>query len=133
MLYLSCDRQRDELSRGGGMRLFFWAAIWTMLTTAVHADDVTAMGAGTGTCGQYTKTYKTSPEATDRIVLGWINGFLSGLNTAALMRKEPPRKLGTYEEHQEYLHKYCDAHPLKEVGAAGVALFLSLPVQTPKN
>lgn len=101
--------------------------------TSAGANDSVVMGAGTASCGEYATAYRSAPSATDDLFISWVNGFISGMNTSAIFNDLPAKKIGTYESHKQFLHIYCDAHPLNDVGKAAVELYKSLPTTNPKK
>ena len=108
------------------------ATLFLALTasTTAFSDDVAAIGAGTATCGQYMNVYKRNPEETEKHFIGWMDGFFSGLNLAALMMGERSRNIGDKESNKQLLHAYCDKHPLQDVGQAAMAIYRSLPINS---
>lgn len=80
---------------------------------SANSIEVAALGAGTATCGQYSSLYKADPTGADNTFVGWVTGFLSGLNLAALSRGEQSRNLGDLKSTTRLLHSYCDTHPLQ--------------------
>jgi hypothetical protein len=78
----------------------------------------------------YIKLYRAAPDETDKHFVGWLNGFHSGLNVAALGKGESTRNLGTANSTEQLLHSHCDAHPLQDVGQAAMMIYRSLPANT---
>ncbi|UGA43108.1 hypothetical protein HU230_0033315 [Bradyrhizobium quebecense] len=96
------------------------------------SGSVAAVGVGTATCGQYSTLYKANSEETEKHFIGWLDGFLSGLNVYALRKGERSKNLGSLQARKSLLHNYCDEHPLQDVGKAAMAIYDSLPANPPK-
>ena len=91
-------------------------------------EGIALVGVGTTTCSEYATMYKSDPTTADTVFWTWVQGFLSGWNTAAMKKGEAPRDLGKAPEQQvQSFHSYCDRHPLSVVAQAALDLYMSLP------
>lgn len=119
-----------KLRKGGEMQpvriAIFCAAL--AIPASKAAQNIAAVGVGTATCGEYSDVYKKDPEGVDARFVGWLDGFLSGMNIAAIMKGEQTRNLGERDSRERLLHSYCDSHPLQDVGQAAVNIYRSLPL-----
>lgn len=110
------------------MRLLNTVRLATALLVAQisTADAGTAVtGPGTATCAEYANLYKRSPKSTDSVFLSWAQGFLSGMNSEAILAHRPTADLGSLslDEQGEQIRLYCDEHPLGDYVQAVLTLF----------
>ena len=99
----------------------------TLWVAESHAQGVNIMGVGTQACGVWTQHSMGSD--TDHIVLAtWVDGFLSGLNTANL-KTGKSYLLGQSMDanaRDAWITAYCQAHPADTLYAAAQALARNL-------
>jgi hypothetical protein len=87
-------------------------------------------GIGAVTCGKIAQDYQRNPTGIDHMMLGWAQGFMSGLNMASLQNGQY-RDLAamTIEAEEASLRNYCDEHPMAEFWKAAVDLYFKLPLK----
>jgi hypothetical protein len=96
---------------------------------ATAAEDFTAMGVGTQTCGKFVELYRLSSSHAEIIYINWAQGFMTGMNIQRLASHVPTKNLKTVttEVQQRQLRTYCDQHPLGDFMSGALELYLSLP------
>lgn len=113
------------------IRLLALSSATAMLLSASVLAQTAISGAGTATCGDLAKLYRMSPETAEFMFLSWTQGFLSGLNAAAMTRAfdENPEAssddaivAGAFDLHPRgmedesawfrHLRQFCDQRPL---------------------
>lgn len=110
------------------MRMYLSAiAIALSANHLAAAEAIAVVGPGTITCGEYAKSYRQDPGGTDAIIISWVQGFLSGLKVGALVKGEEAKNLGSksVSQQEQFVHTYCDNHPLSDVWQAAFDLYQS--------
>jgi hypothetical protein len=54
--------------------------VGALSSTPLSAEDITLMGVGTMSCGEFRKSYKQDPKLAEVVYLEWARGFMSALN-----------------------------------------------------
>lgn len=86
-------------------------------------------GLGSSSCAEFAKMYQGDPEYTDRLFFSWAQGFMSGLNMAALANQTRPRDLaGITADQMQELRTYCADNPLKNYMDGVIRYYSKLPV-----
>jgi hypothetical protein len=77
------------------------------------SDNFAAMGFGTGTCKQFAEMLRITPERGETYFFGWVQGYLSGWNTAQIDAGKPILNLSSVsiEDQKAHLRRYCEEHP----------------------
>ncbi|MFA1623677.1 hypothetical protein ACDY96_12860 [Rhizobium mongolense] len=113
------------------IRLMALASATAMLLPVSASAQTPMVGAGTATCGDLAELYRMSPETAKSIFLSWTQGFLTGMNAAAVARaqNENPKPTsddlivaGVFDLHPRgmenesawfrHLLQFCDQRPL---------------------
>ena len=83
-------------------------------------------GNGAISCGQYLRPPKISKEASDTMMVTWIQGYLSGANAQRYIESNKEMKLQPDPESIiAFVDKYCRENPLKNVFDASLSLDFS--------
>jgi len=113
------------------VRLILIATVLGTISSARTEGVTSIRGYGVMSCGEYAAGYKADPQDfDDRIILQWMLGMMSGLNTAALDRHEPSRDMTSISlatQRQMFRHM-CDARPLRPVFSVVMEIYRSLEV-----
>lgn len=94
--------------------------------TAQAEPKYAVAGMGATSCGQYLKPPGSTKDASDIVVMTWVQGYLSGSNTQrfitdkTVMKKQPGG-----ETIIAFVDKFCRDNPLKTVYEASIALDFS--------
>ena len=80
--------------------------------TSVVAQTV-YVGAGDNTCVSFAMISEQDPKVADDVFHGWAQGFMSGINSAALIAKGQIRDLSskTVDEQERFLREFCKRNP----------------------
>jgi hypothetical protein len=115
-----------------GMRLVRVTAVLFLISSsgvsaAAPVND--AAGLGLSTCAVFGKEYGTNPEYAEAMWFSWLQGYLSGLNSALKTIGSQRRNLDgmTSDGKKQYLRRFCNEHPLDYYITGAKRLFLSLP------
>src|SRR5690348_732225 len=75
--------------------------------------DYAFMGLGVSTCAKFAEMYKLSPDQAELSFFTWAQGFMSGLNSVLLVRRQPFTNLAAWDtdRQEQYLRYYCSDHP----------------------
>lgn len=91
--------------------------------------DTAISGAGTATCAEFAAAYKQDPKAVETFFVTWVQGFLSGRNSAWLEQGQSSKDLGPDASRtiRSHILRYCDQNPLRTIALAALSLYHSLP------
>lgn len=111
-------------------------ALSLMATICNAAPQFNVLGAGTASCGEWTKARKTRSHLEDMFV-SWVQGFLTALNAVLASRHLP----GTADVSDgidaegllAWIDNYCSQHPLDSIAKATLALNTELTVRAGKR
>lgn len=110
------------------MKLALVATAACLISAA--SDDATAQNhpgrefAITGAGAKACELYIAESEDARRIMLTWVQGFLSGINTHRYASKVGDMLLlPGADETKSYLAQYCKANPQKTMMSAAIALW----------
>lgn len=102
-------------------------------TQAEDAKDMAAMGWGSSsTCAEFANMYRGNPQEH---FFNWAQGFMSGLNFAAIGRTGMSMNMGSMstDQQERAIRAYCNEHPLANYIDAVLDLYsrfsLNKPVQ----
>jgi hypothetical protein len=71
-------------------------------------------GVGSASCAEFARMYQGDPDNAELIFFSWAQGFMSGLNMAAMASQKPTRELaGVTVDQKRALRAYCANNPLK--------------------
>jgi hypothetical protein len=107
-------------------------AIFTLLCLCTPSDaasaDAVTMGAGAYTCGQFADAYRNDPRGAEDGFFAWAQGYMSGLNEAAMDRKKLPIDMESMPTTAQEIaiHAYCDRHPLMPYYEAVLSVYNAL-------
>lgn len=96
-------------------------------SNSAKSGELSTTGMGKTTCAEFARLYTEAPAETDRHFLGWMIGFLSGLNYAATTRGETARIIGSEEKVSELLRTTCATHRARNITEAAWLVYASLP------
>src|SRR5258708_16984434 len=70
-------------------------------------------GAGNNTCVSFAMISEQDAKVADDVFHGWAQGFMSGINSAALIAKGQVRDLSskTVSEQEQFLREFCRTNP----------------------
>lgn len=103
-----------------------------MICRASSAEEFAVMGLGANSCGRFVELYRLDPTRTEDGYINWAQGFLSGMNMAALLNSGMSKNLKMpVENYGRALRRYCDQHPLGEVMEGMLEFYRSLPENKP--
>jgi hypothetical protein len=88
-----------------------------------------AAGLGLSTCAAFGKEYGANPEYAEAMWFSWLQGYLSGINSALKTIGGQRRALDgmTSDRKKQYLRRFCNEHPLDYYITGAKRSFLSLP------
>jgi hypothetical protein len=71
------------------------------------------IGAGNNTCVSFAMISEQDTKVADDVFHGWAQGFMSGINSAALIAKGQVRDLSskTVSEQEQFLREFCRKNP----------------------
>jgi len=105
------------------------AVLVVIVTAEASAQQPQAgmMGAGSGTCAQYTQAYRRDPDEANNVYFSWAQGYMSGQNAAR--DKSPMRDLNVLpiSTQLDFLKRFCDQKPTVLFAIAAQTLFNALP------
>jgi hypothetical protein len=108
------------------------AIVLLMICYASNAEEYALMGLGANSCGKFVELYRLDPAHTEDGFVNWAQGFLSGMNMAALLNSGMSKNLKMpIENYGRALRRYCDQHPLGEVVNGIMEFYKSLPENNP--
>jgi hypothetical protein len=117
------------------MKILLWA-LFVVVPAVASADEPEGQGYGLGlkSCAQFASEYKAQPTIAEGLYFAWAEGFLSGLNLAAVGFNLPARSLASVDvaSAKVEIRSYCDAHPLAPYYGAVVTIYNKLP-RLPRN
>jgi len=97
--------------------------------TGSRADFAYA-GIGATACGKIAQDYPKNPTGFDKMMLGWAQGFMSGVNMASLQNGQYRDMAAmTIEAQEASLRSYCDEHPMAEFWKAVMDLYFKFPLK----
>jgi hypothetical protein len=106
----------------GRNTLLIASVIAASVSTALAADgDRVVYGAGMVTCGEWQRFRSTGNKPASLQLQAWIDGFLSGYNTASEDKDiiaPKPESIAYYA----WIDNYCGQNPLNKVMQAVMAL-----------
>jgi hypothetical protein len=71
-------------------------------------------GVGSVSCAEFAKMYQGDPDNAELVFFSWAQGFMSGLNMAAMASQKQTRDLaGIAVDQKRALRSYCANNPLK--------------------
>jgi hypothetical protein len=108
------------------------AAILVITISSANAG-IAATGPGTQTCGEFAKSYQLSPRAAEDHYFAWAQGFMGGLNAAAIGRNDGTnRDLSSisFEQQQQHLRAYCNDHPLATYMKGVLELYMKFAISS---
>jgi hypothetical protein len=88
--------------------------------TSAFSQTYPARGAGTYTCAEFAQQYKESPQFVETLYFSWAQGFMTGQNLGARIRRDFG---GDIETQKGILRKCCADNPIKSYGEAVVDLY----------
>jgi hypothetical protein len=90
-------------------------------------------GVGSLSCAEFAKMYQGAPENAELVFFSWAQGFMSGLNMAAMANQTRTRDLaGIMVDQKRALRTYCANNPLKNYMDGVIEYYGKLPV-SPEN
>jgi hypothetical protein len=85
-------------------------------------------GAGSASCAEFAKMYQGDPEHVEDAFFSWAQGFMSGINLAAVTTQRPTRDLaGVAADQRRALRTYCANNPLRTYMDAVTEFYAKLP------
>jgi hypothetical protein len=90
-------------------------------------------GVGSVSCAEFAKMYQGNPENAELVFFSWAQGFMSGLNMAAMASQTRTRDLaGITIDQKRALRTYCANNPIKNYMDGVIEYYRKLPV-SPQN
>ena len=90
-------------------------------------------GVGGLSCAKFAEMYRANPDSTNNVFGSWTQGYITGVNRARGDVVYFDMGAKTFEEMLQFLHKYCDDHPLQNFFDAAQELLESLPIRKYKD
>jgi hypothetical protein len=115
---------------------FLLAAI-TLAQAEEPRKEWAAAGPGIFSCTEYANIYRGDPKFAENHWFAWAQGFMSGLNFAAIGQTGISMNLNSMsiDQQQRALRAYCNDHPLANYIDAVLDLYnrlsLNKPIQKP--
>jgi hypothetical protein len=111
------DDQRSNHPGAYMQRTFIVSAFLLGAITFTQAEDtkeMAAMGWGIMTCAVFANMYRGDPEFAEEHSFNWAQGFMSGLNFAAIGNSGISMNLHSMSTDQQRraIRAYCNDHPL---------------------
>ena len=90
-------------------------------------------GVGGLSCAKFAEMYRANPDSTNNVFGSWTQGYITGVNRARGDVVYFDMGAKTFQEMLQFLHKYCDDHPLQNFFDAAQELLESLPIRKYKD
>lgn len=116
------------------MNRIYVATVLILLSYPAAAEQFAIQGLGATTCVNFVDMYRLDHTASMDLYHSWAQGFMSATNLEALHEKHPFRDLSSLpiKEQEDFLRKYCDAHPLADIMSAVSELYKQFPLVSEK-
>jgi hypothetical protein len=114
-------------------RIFLMLFIAVALPKAALADSpAQAFGFGNSSCADFAKAYAKNPAGAETLYFVWAQGFITGINLAAILDHKPYHTMepgeAAMKDYMASIRAYCNAHPLASYALAVADLYGTLPV-----
>src|ERR1044072_4746666 len=98
------------------------AVIFLLLAhlTPAHSETLVARGIGTRTCAEFTEHYKADAERFETLYFTWAQGFMSGMNLNADVKRNLGGELSI---QKTTLRLFCADNPSKSFVNAVLFLY----------
>jgi hypothetical protein len=88
-----------------------------------------AQGVGSVSCAEFAKMYQGDPDNAELVFFSWAQGFMSGLNMAAMAGEKTTRDLaGAGADQKRALRGFCANNPLKNYMDGVIEFYGKLPL-----
>jgi hypothetical protein len=88
--------------------------------TSAFSQAYPARGAGTYTCAEFAQQYNESPEFIENLYFAWAQGFMTGQNFGAKIKRDLG---GDVETQKGFLRAYCADNPPRSFVEAVIDLY----------
>lgn len=104
------------------------AVVFLSLAGNVIGQEGVRIGVGSLQCAEYLKIAASSSEDSKRLVVSWVQGFLTGLNFS--FEENERKSIPDPESLQAHLLLYCKSNASRRVIGGVMELFAKLPARS---
>jgi hypothetical protein len=110
------------------MKLLLAIAFTVLIATPNAGFAYTVQGAGAVSCAEFARMYQGDPVHVEDAFFSWAQGFMSGINLAAVTTQRPTRDLaGVATDQRRALRTYCANNPLRTYVDGVTEFYAKLP------